>query len=110
MESSPHHGAAVGPFANSTCCRSGEGGSGQQVACSQHFWETRKDLARFHTFWGSKAQVLAVGLGKALGAAGEGRTGRAAGLSSVGRALAAPLAKGRRLKAGECGCLAMLCA
>lgn len=48
------------------------------------------------------AQVLAVHLGKALGAAGVGRTGRAPGLSGVVRAMAAPLAVGRRLGAGKC--------
>lgn len=56
-ESSPCSGAAMGPFAGSTCCESGEGaapslGSAQQSPRSQRFWERRKELACFHAFWG----------------------------------------------------------
>lgn len=50
-----------------------------------------------HVLGSCPAQVLAGGLGKALG-----RAGRVLGLSSVGRARAAPLAMGRRLRASEC--------
>lgn len=73
------------------------------------FLEEEKRAGLFSCVLGScPAQVLAVHLGKALGAAGVGRTGRAPGLSGVVRAMAAPLAVGRRLRAGECSHLATL--